>query len=80
MRSAGSAGAVGFTLAGYFAGKSYERVISAAGKASTFIIVLVVVVVAALVIWRKVHEHRRADPQDEKTGEHGSDGQSAEPP
>ena len=38
----------GFTLAGYFAGKSYERVISTAGKASTIIIVLVVVVVAAL--------------------------------
>ena len=69
----------GFTLAGYFAGKSYERVISAAGKASTIIIVLVVVVVAGFVIWRRVHEHRRADPQDQKTGEHDSDGQSAEP-
>jgi membrane protein DedA with SNARE-associated domain len=47
-----------FTLAGYLAGKSYERVISVAGSASTAVIVIVVVAVAALLVWRKVRERR----------------------
>jgi membrane protein DedA with SNARE-associated domain len=47
-----------FMLAGYLAGRSYERVISAAGTASALIIVLVAVTIAGLVIWRKVRENR----------------------
>jgi len=51
-----------FTLAGYLAGKSYERVISAAGTASVSIIVLVALAIAGFVTWRKVRENgaRRA--------------------
>jgi membrane protein DedA with SNARE-associated domain len=59
----------GFTLAGYFAGKSYERVISAAGKASTSLIVLIVTVIVGVVIWRKVREHRKAGGQHATAGE-----------
>jgi membrane-associated protein len=51
-----------FTLAGYFAGKSYERVISVAGTASTVVISLVVLTIATVVVRRKVREHRKADP------------------
>jgi hypothetical protein len=47
-----------FTLTGYLAGRSYERVISAAGTASALIIVLVAITIAGLVIWRKVRENR----------------------
>jgi membrane protein DedA with SNARE-associated domain len=50
---------IGFTLAGYFAGNAYERVISAAGTASTVVIVVVAVAIVSLVVWRKVREHRR---------------------
>jgi len=46
-----------FTFAGYLAGKSYERVISAAGTASLSIIVLVAPTVAGFVIWRKLREN-----------------------
>jgi len=54
-----------FTLAGYFAGKSYERVIADAGTASTAIIVLVVAATVALLIWRRVREHRKARAEGE---------------
>ena len=53
---------VAFTLAGYTAGKSYARVISAAGTASTSIIVSVGVVIAVLATRRKVRG-RRLRPQ-----------------
>jgi membrane-associated protein len=52
--------AVAFTLAGYAAGSSYERVISAAGTASSSIIVLVAVAIVAFLTWRKLHERRQA--------------------
>ena len=58
----GTCWGVAFTLAGYFLGKSYERVTSVAGSASTSIIVLAVVAVMGLVTWRKVRE-RRALPR-----------------
>jgi len=47
-----------FTLAGYGAGKSYERVISVSGTASTSLIGLLFVAIAALVIRRRIHGHR----------------------
>jgi membrane protein DedA with SNARE-associated domain len=53
-----------FTLAGYFAGTSYERVISVAGSASSFIIALVVVGVVAFVVWRKVRERHARTKAD----------------
>ena len=55
---------IGFTLAGYFAGKSYERVISIAGKASTGIIVFIVLVIVGFLVWRKVRERRKTTPVD----------------
>ena len=55
---------IGFTLAGYFAGQSYERVISIAGKASTGIIVFIVLVIVGFVVWRKVRERRKTTPVD----------------
>ncbi len=54
---------VTFTLAGYFAGKSYERVISVASTASTALIIAIVVLIAGLLIWRKVRD-RRASAMD----------------
>jgi len=51
---------VGFTMAGFVAGRSYERVISVAGTASSSIIVLLVVVIVGLVIWRRVRRARGA--------------------
>jgi membrane protein DedA with SNARE-associated domain len=54
----GTCWGVAFTLAGYFLGKSYERVISVAGSASTSIIVAAVVAIAGIVIWRRVRERR----------------------
>ncbi len=58
-----------FTFAGYFAGKSYSRVISVAGRASTVIIVLVVVALAALWIRRTVLERRELRAENEGGGE-----------
>jgi len=45
---------VAFTLAGYSAGRSYERVISAAGTASTSIVALVALAVAGFLVWRQI--------------------------
>jgi membrane protein DedA with SNARE-associated domain len=65
---------VTFTLAGYFAGKSYERVISVASTASTFLIVAVVVLIGGFLIWRRVRERRRASADDAaETGQRGPD-------
>jgi len=50
---------VAFTLAGYVAGKSYKRVISVAGTASTSLIVVLTVAIAGFIIWRRVHEHSK---------------------
>ncbi|MGO9332935.1 MAG: DedA family protein [Acidimicrobiales bacterium] len=49
---------VAFTLAGYGAGRSYERVISAAGTASTSIGALLAVAVAGFLVWRRVRGRR----------------------
>jgi membrane protein DedA with SNARE-associated domain len=49
---------VAFTLAGYGAGRSYERVISAAGTASTSIVALLTLVVAGFLVWRWVRGRR----------------------
>ena len=49
---------VAFTLAGYGAGRSYERVISAAGTASTSIVALVALAVAGFLVWRHVRRRR----------------------
>lgn len=57
-----------FTLAGYFAGKSYARVISVAGSASTSIIVLVAVALATFVVWRRAHERRELRGASEQNG------------
>lgn len=69
---------VTFALAGYLAGKSYERVISLASGASTAIIVLVVVAVVALLVWRKVRERRRT-PTVGATSESVELGDAADP-
>ena len=56
---------VAFTLAGFAAGRSYEKVISAAGTASTVVIALVAAGVVGLLVRRKVLERRRAhEPSD----------------
>ncbi len=49
---------VAFTLAGYGAGRSYERVISAAGTASTSIVALLALAVAGFLVWRHVRGRR----------------------
>ena len=61
-----------FTLAGYLAGKSYERVISAAGTVSVSIIALVVLAIAGFVIWRKVRENAARRTLRQTVGEIGS--------
>jgi hypothetical protein len=61
-----------FTLAGYLAGKSYERVISAAGTASLSIIVLVASAIVGFVIWRKVRENSAGRSLRGTVGEIGS--------
>ncbi|MGO9962385.1 MAG: DedA family protein [Acidimicrobiales bacterium] len=61
-----------FTLAGYLAGKSYERVISAAGAASLSIIVLVASAIVGFVIWRKVRENSAGRSFRGTVGEIGS--------
>lgn len=61
-----------FTLAGYLAGKSYERVISAAGTASVSIIVLVALAIAGFVTWRKVRENGARRALRRTVGEVGS--------
>jgi hypothetical protein len=61
-----------FTFAGYLAGKSYERVISAAGTASLSIIVLVASAIAGFVIWRKVRKNGARRSLRGTVGEVGS--------
>jgi membrane-associated protein len=56
---------IGFTLAGYFAGNAYERVISVAGIASTVVIAVVATAIVSFVVWRKVREHRHARASSE---------------
>ena len=61
-----------FTLAGYLAGKSYERVISAAGTASVSIIALVALAITGFLIWRKVRENAAKRTLHQTVGEVGS--------
>ncbi len=53
---------VGFTLVGYFAGTSYQKVASTIGRGSA---VVIAVIVIALVIGWRVRRRRREAPDDE---------------
>jgi membrane-associated protein len=54
---------VTFSLVGYFAGASYEKVASTIGKGSA--VVIAVLVIAALVVWR-VRRHRREQSEEQE--------------
>ena len=60
----GVAWGVTFSLIGYFAGASYEKVASTIGKSAA--VVLAVMVIAGLVVWH-VRRRRREQTDDEKT-------------
>jgi len=60
----GVAWGVTYSLVGYFAGASYEKVASTIGKGSA--VVIAVVVVAALVVWR-VRRRRRESAEEQPT-------------
>ena len=66
-----------FTLAGYFAGKSYERVVSIAGKASTGILVAVVLGISGFLVWRRVRERRQLSAEGPAHGP-SADGDGAQ--
>jgi membrane protein DedA with SNARE-associated domain len=66
----GIAWGVTFSLVGYFAGASYEKVATTIGKDSA--IVLAVLVVGALVFW-----HFRRDRGDEESGQESEAGRAA---
>ncbi|MGH9303054.1 MAG: DedA family protein, partial [Acidimicrobiales bacterium] len=53
---------IGYTLAGYFAGRSYQHFLKVAGTATTVAVIVVVVGFAAFVVVRKLRERRRANP------------------
>jgi membrane protein DedA with SNARE-associated domain len=59
---------VGFCLAGYFAGASYERVASVIGRGTA--IVVGILVVGGLVWWHFRRRRREADEQDQWEAEH----------
>lgn len=56
---------VTYVLLGYFAGRSYAHVASAAGTASTVLLVVVVVAVVVFVVWRRVRERRQLAAGDD---------------
>ncbi len=60
---------VGFTLAGYGAGRSYESVISTAGKASASIMVLLLLAIIGFVLRRKLDRRRIDEDRSVRTTE-----------
>jgi membrane protein DedA with SNARE-associated domain len=62
----GIAWGITFSLVGYFAGASYEKVASTIGKGAA--VVIAVLVIAAVVVWRvRRGRHERAEEQDRDT-------------
>jgi membrane-associated protein len=59
---------VGFTLVGYFAGESYDRVAKDIGRGSALVIAALVVVV--LVVWRVRRRRRETDEEGAWEAEH----------
>ena len=66
----GIAWGVTFSLVGYFAGASYEKVASSIGKGSA--VVVAVLVIAAIVVWR-VRRRRQRDESAEQEESHQPD-------
>jgi membrane-associated protein len=63
---------LGFTFAGYLAGRSYERVLSAVGRTGTYVLLGVVVAGAGVLLWRRVRRHRRSVGEEQETARTGS--------
>ena len=62
----GIAWGITYSLVGYFAGASYEKVASTIGKGAA--VVVAVLVIAAIVVWRvRRARHERAEEQDRDT-------------
>ena len=68
---------VAFSLAGYGAGRSYERVLSAAGTASASIVALAVLAGAGLLVWHQMRGRRNS--QDAPSQSHDSGGDATLP-
>jgi membrane protein DedA with SNARE-associated domain len=70
----GIAWGITYSLVGYFAGASYEKVASTIGKGTA--VVIAVLVVAALVVWRvRRRRHEQAEEREAASAGHdGSDG------
>jgi membrane-associated protein len=60
----GIAWGITFSLVGYFAGASYEKVASSIGKGAA--VVVTMVVIAAIVVWRVRRGRRQRDQQPEQ--------------